>query len=78
MAKTKQPKPDDKYVIFFTDKHLYEVYDRDGVRVLFCDDNACVDSQERINELAASGHKFKVKGKLVPKTRVLEEISKKP
>ena len=36
----------------------------------------CKLSKKRINELAKSGHKFKVNGKAVAKNKVLEEIEK--
>lgn len=73
ISKNKQ----NKTLPFLISNHMYEVYDSKNNRVLFTDDLACVDSQQRINVLAKSGHKFKVYGKMTTKNKILETIKGK-
>lgn len=69
-------KKDDQYIEFRRTDHLYEVYNADGDRVLFTDYPEAVDDPETINSRIKAGYKFKISGKNIPKTKILNEAKK--
>lgn len=54
---------------------VYEVYDQKNKRVLYSYSNKCIDSKSRIEELLKTGHKVKINGKPVVKTKITEMLN---
>lgn len=54
---------------------VYEVYNRENKRVLYSYSNKCIDSKSRIEELLKTGHKVKINGKPVAKTKITEMLN---
>lgn len=73
-TKTKEFK--EIYKDFYDENHLYEVYDRNGKRVMFTDSPKAVDDPETISALLSTEHKFKINGKTIPKTKIITEAKK--
>lgn len=51
---------------------LLEVFNSNNKRIMSTHQFDCVYDKETIEALSASGYKFKVAGKSVPKTKVIE------
>lgn len=54
---------------------VYEVFDSTNHRVLYSYSTKCIDSKSRIEELLRTGHKVKVNGKPVAKTKITEMLN---
>jgi len=61
---------------FRQEGYLYEVYDSKEKRVMFTNSLDAIDDENRIKNLVETGHKFKINGKSVAKTKILTEIKK--